>query len=416
MPKVKKMNAADVSGIVLALSSVEFGQQRDFFNKLGNHTLTLAPTFSPLQLSRCIYGFGLARVDDRRVYDSLLAQCEDKQLLLYGRNVVDILCGLAEAGYFPAKHVPWLLERASTNIEKLKGEDTISLLHILSRLPKNPNVRPTARAGGNRKIPASARAAGGVEPLSGGEMACFSWRDGAEGSSHFFNGFFAEEDRETALEKRRKEISVGKIIEGRKERMIDADRGGNLKSSKLKSSGYGSDSSEFPTTYLDPEHESQIDADSKFSDEEGGVLNVSQLEVFNTSKLVEACLENMRRRSWNVWRKDPQDVTDLLEAMQLLKGSTSDNCMIDEFLLEIVLRPMHLILEKASLEQFLRLISVLAHLPFRGREIVRTHLHRDGRLQQQIDFKLDELLNRMKIDVRSSIMLFYTLTKLGEGE
>eukprot|EP00397_Hematodinium_sp_SG-2012_P009132 GEMP01009207.1.p1 GENE.GEMP01009207.1~~GEMP01009207.1.p1 ORF type:complete len:1043 (+),score=247.06 GEMP01009207.1:88-3129(+) len=136
MPKVKEMNAHDVASVVVAFATVDFQASAALYKKLGRQAVQLQATFSPLQVSRALYGFGCAAQQDLRVMQALLDEAYSKRHLLYGRNVTDILTGLAETRYFPEDHLPWLFTHAAKSVNRLSAEDTIALMHVLSRLPK----------------------------------------------------------------------------------------------------------------------------------------------------------------------------------------------------------------------------------------------------------------------------------------
>ncbi|CAD7929169.1 unnamed protein product [Amoebophrya sp. A25] len=132
--KVAHMNAHDVAALVLAFAAVDFRASNALYKKLAGQAITLAPTFSPMQLTRVICGLGLQNHRNPRVYQRLLEQAETKKRLLYRTNVVDILRGLTAIEYHPKEHLSWLLAAASSGLDKLPSEEAIALLVILSKL------------------------------------------------------------------------------------------------------------------------------------------------------------------------------------------------------------------------------------------------------------------------------------------
>eukprot|EP00928_Gymnodinium_smaydae_P018287 TRINITY_DN16969_c0_g1_i4.p1 TRINITY_DN16969_c0_g1~~TRINITY_DN16969_c0_g1_i4.p1 ORF type:complete len:1111 (-),score=278.40 TRINITY_DN16969_c0_g1_i4:165-3431(-) len=142
--KVKQMNAHDVSSIVVALSSIEYNHRR-LFKALQKHTRTIIHSFSPLQLARTTYGFGLAGVEDESLFRLLCQQVVRKRHLLHARNIVEVLVGLAEAEYLPPKEVAELLgDDVGAIVPYLGAKDVVHALHALSRM------EPASRSGRGR--------------------------------------------------------------------------------------------------------------------------------------------------------------------------------------------------------------------------------------------------------------------------
>jgi len=133
-PRVKLMNAHDVSSVVVAFSSIEYAHQR-LFRALQKHTRTIVHTFSPLQLSRVIYGFGVSGIDDEALLRLLCEQVLRQRHLLHARNIVEIVTGLAEAEYTPKRVLRVLLREPEALTTWLGVEDSVQLLHCLSRIP-----------------------------------------------------------------------------------------------------------------------------------------------------------------------------------------------------------------------------------------------------------------------------------------
>lgn len=134
VPKVKQMNAHDVSSIVVAFSSIEYAHRR-LFESLRTHAKRIVHTFSPLQLARTINGFGAASVDDPGLFKSLCEQVLRKQHGLHAKNIVEIVSGLVEAEYTPRVVLQSLLKEDDKLRRWLKAEDAIQLLYATSRLP-----------------------------------------------------------------------------------------------------------------------------------------------------------------------------------------------------------------------------------------------------------------------------------------
>ena len=130
IPKVKQMNAHDVSATVLALSLVNFSQHKTFFKRLSEHACRIAPTMTALQLTHSLYGFGLAQLKDTRVYCILLNSAFEKRAMLRVENVLDIFSGLMETEFYPGDHVSWLLDRGQELLGKMSGEDAIGFLKV----------------------------------------------------------------------------------------------------------------------------------------------------------------------------------------------------------------------------------------------------------------------------------------------
>ena len=73
LPKVKQFTAHDISSVAMALAQAEFAH-KELFAGLKQQALKLVGTFSPLQLSRAVYGFGAAGVTDAKLYSALCDQ------------------------------------------------------------------------------------------------------------------------------------------------------------------------------------------------------------------------------------------------------------------------------------------------------------------------------------------------------
>jgi hypothetical protein len=131
IPKVAEMNAHDVSSIVWALSSVHYSHS-DLLRNLKHQAHVLRNQFTPLQLSRVVYGLGAADVRDRRVMTELVDACKKRMHLLYTQNVVEILMGLSHvemldlAGSF--------FEALSTQTARISGRDAVQVLKALGQL------------------------------------------------------------------------------------------------------------------------------------------------------------------------------------------------------------------------------------------------------------------------------------------
>ncbi|CAD7935047.1 unnamed protein product [Amoebophrya sp. A120] len=168
---------------------------RTLMKKLSKQAFLLAPTFSPMQLTRvlcglsatCTAGGGTAasRLSDhvdsgadhherdeltnehsrtataaanngiikkttssvparnanathRRTFDRLLVEVREKRHLLYRSNVIDILQAVTlNLEYYPREHLPWLLEASSGSLDKLPVDDAIVLLEILADVLTN---------------------------------------------------------------------------------------------------------------------------------------------------------------------------------------------------------------------------------------------------------------------------------------
>ncbi|PFH34730.1 hypothetical protein BESB_067630 [Besnoitia besnoiti] len=136
LPKVKHFTPHDIMLIVPTFAQLGFGS-RELLRALQKQTLKVLPAFSPLQLSRTIYGFGLAAtlVPDARFF----AECADlvqKRLhTFYPQNIVHILVGLSEAEYLSHPAVPLLLDKCAKITPEFFAEDCVQLLYILAKLP-----------------------------------------------------------------------------------------------------------------------------------------------------------------------------------------------------------------------------------------------------------------------------------------
>jgi len=129
------MNAHDVASLVVAFSSIEYAHKK-LFKALAKHARSISHTFSPLQTSRTIYGFGTAGIEDAYLYRSLSRQLLKQRKLLQAKNVVEAFSGLVEADYTPAEVVRPLLADSLKMLKWVGGEDAIQLLHAVARLPR----------------------------------------------------------------------------------------------------------------------------------------------------------------------------------------------------------------------------------------------------------------------------------------
>ena len=130
--KVRLMNAHDVSSVVAAFAGIEYAH-KGLFKALQKHTKAIMPSFTPLQLSRTIHGFGTAGVEDVSLYRGLFGQALKQRHLLHASNIVEVLIGLAEAEYVP-EGIEELLQDAPRLVKWLDAAECVHALHAMSRL------------------------------------------------------------------------------------------------------------------------------------------------------------------------------------------------------------------------------------------------------------------------------------------
>ncbi|KEP65343.1 UNVERIFIED_CONTAM: hypothetical protein HHA_286410 [Hammondia hammondi] len=136
LPKVKHFTPHDIMLVVPTFAQLGFGS-RELLRSLQKQTTKLLPTFSPLQLSRTLYGFGLAAtlVADARFFGECADLVQRRLHTFYPQNIVHLLVGLSEAEYLSHPVVPELLERSAKVTPELFAEDCVQLLYVLAKLP-----------------------------------------------------------------------------------------------------------------------------------------------------------------------------------------------------------------------------------------------------------------------------------------
>ncbi|EPR59424.1 hypothetical protein TGGT1_286410 [Toxoplasma gondii GT1] len=136
LPKVKHFTPHDIMLVVPTFAQLGFGS-RELLRSLQKQTTKLLPTFSPLQLSRTVYGFGLAAtlVADARFFGECADLVQRRLHTFYPQNIVHLLVGLSEAEYLSHPVVPELLERSAKVTPELFAEDCVQLLYVLAKLP-----------------------------------------------------------------------------------------------------------------------------------------------------------------------------------------------------------------------------------------------------------------------------------------
>ena len=141
LPKTDMMNAHDVSSVVWALSSVHY-QHSDLFGSLKCQALRLKSQFSPLQLSRVIYGLGAGNVKDKHVLIELVNLAAKKMHLLYTQNIVEILIGLNYAGMVTEATTGPFWTVLGSQVGSVSGRDAVQLLSILGSYPEIARHHP----------------------------------------------------------------------------------------------------------------------------------------------------------------------------------------------------------------------------------------------------------------------------------
>lgn len=136
LPKAKNFTCHDVMLVVPAFAQLGFAN-RELFRALQKRTLELLFSFSPLQLSRALYGFGLAAIvaPDPRFFHACCAMVEKRLHALYPQNVTHILVGLSEAEYLSHPVVDSLLSLAGRLVPRFFAEDCVQILYVMGKLP-----------------------------------------------------------------------------------------------------------------------------------------------------------------------------------------------------------------------------------------------------------------------------------------
>ncbi|PHJ24579.1 kynurenine 3-monooxygenase and-related flavoprotein monooxygenase family protein, partial [Cystoisospora suis] len=136
LPKAKSFTAHDVMLVVPAFAQLGFAN-RELFRALQKRTVELLFSFSPLQLSRALYGFGLAATvaPDPRFFHACCGMVEKRLHALYPQNVTHILVGLSEAEYLSHPVVDSLLSLTGRLVPRLFAEDCVQILYVMGKLP-----------------------------------------------------------------------------------------------------------------------------------------------------------------------------------------------------------------------------------------------------------------------------------------
>ncbi|EEQ99720.1 hypothetical protein Pmar_PMAR010983, partial [Perkinsus marinus ATCC 50983] len=145
MPKTRDMNCQDVCSAVVALASLHYSH-KELFEALKQQSFRLMHTFTPLQLSRTLYGFGVAGVRDKKLFYEMTLTSIDKLHLMYAKNVCDILSALMEAEYLIPELTRPLLDHLSRQLDRLGRQNVLSndrllenTLMVLSPASKAPS-------------------------------------------------------------------------------------------------------------------------------------------------------------------------------------------------------------------------------------------------------------------------------------
>ena len=136
IPRVSEMNAHDVSSVVWGLAGVHFSHC-DLFKSIKRQASLLHNDFTPLQLSRVVYGLGAAGV----VMPELVEGCRKRMHLLYTQNIVEILMGLNHCGLVQEMGGPFF-ETLSNQTQKISGRDAVQVLKILGSISDSYKYKP----------------------------------------------------------------------------------------------------------------------------------------------------------------------------------------------------------------------------------------------------------------------------------
>eukprot|EP00392_Amoebophrya_sp_AT5.2_P001783 g1788.t1 len=325
-------NTKDKEVKILAGDRFSSASYANLMRKLASQAVVLAASFSPMQLTRVIYGLGLQnyRRQKYRVYQKLLEQTRAKKHLLYRSNVIDILEGIVNVDYYPMGDLKWLLQSAASGVDKLPPVEAISLTRVLAKIYGACAARATSSAEASSPQP--------------------------------------------------------------KPHDVDHDE-----------------------------------------DDRRLLLNT----VIPT--LADRAILSIKQASRDQWRNDAFLCAELLESCRTLSKSTSDE-LVDDFLLELILRKLPYSLLAATDESFFSLLSELAALPRGSRQhaMVRTVVHRRPRVLEYLTMRMDAFLGMggtsssttaasgggsaaggvaagdgKKLDLRSAIALLEKLVVLG---
>ena len=137
LPNVYTMNAHDVSSVIWAMGSIGFKNGK-LHEKLQKRAIELKSEFTPLQLTRVIYGWAsctsssITNTNNEKL-QILANQASRNMHLLYTQNMVEILIGLDSANCVEECGLAFLT--ALEKSRKISGRDAVQILRILSRLP-----------------------------------------------------------------------------------------------------------------------------------------------------------------------------------------------------------------------------------------------------------------------------------------
>jgi hypothetical protein len=140
IPKGSEMNAHDVSSVVWGLSAVQFAQ-KDLLKTLRRQAYVVKGDFTPLQLSRVVFGFGSAGVNDHKLMASLIDLCREKLHLLYTQNIVEILMGMDGCGMLGNGLEDAFLETLAGQVQRISGRDAVQILKLLPKDAKHRELK-----------------------------------------------------------------------------------------------------------------------------------------------------------------------------------------------------------------------------------------------------------------------------------
>ncbi|KAF4684362.1 hypothetical protein FOZ62_025308, partial [Perkinsus olseni] len=133
MPKTRDMNCQDVCSAVVALASLHYSH-KELFEALKQQSFRLMQTFTPLQLSRTLYGFGVAGVRDKKLFYEMALTSIGKLHLMYAKNVCDILSALMEADYLIPELTRPLLDHLARQLDRLGPTECVQLLTVVAHV------------------------------------------------------------------------------------------------------------------------------------------------------------------------------------------------------------------------------------------------------------------------------------------
>ncbi|KAF4741161.1 hypothetical protein FOZ62_031706, partial [Perkinsus olseni] len=104
------------------------------FEALKQQSFRLMQTFTPLQLSRTLYGFGVAGVRDKKLFYEMALTSIGKLHLMYAKNVCDILSALMEADYLIPELTRPLLDHLGRQLDRLGPTECVQLLTVVAHV------------------------------------------------------------------------------------------------------------------------------------------------------------------------------------------------------------------------------------------------------------------------------------------